>query len=314
MIYLVYGDTFLVRRFVSAQITKQRGEGRSIHTIHADKDMDLSSEVLQTSSFHTVLGSDSSIFVYGADSVKTESVTHLDKILGEDESVSVIFVSYSDSVRWSSKVPPKRTRVFQRPPPWKAHEFAENFLREEFEGLEVSPQILSAICHKVGTDCGFLSWEAQKIRILMDRQNTKTLTVPHLRNTLSPIWELDGSSVMESLGCKDRIRLVSELSRYRSLKSQDPTMELSSVIAYQVCRWVQALHLRESGYSDDIAAKMVGQNAWVWGSKILPPALLWGMEGCRSLIATVSDSQSAVFRGCLNPWVSLEVGLLRLVG
>lgn len=212
--------------------------------------------------------------------------------------------------------PPSQTKTFSLPPFYKLDEYAAEYARTVSKSLGVDlPDALSrAMVKRVGNDLGVISYEAEKAARLARSLGVSVLEPAHIKGTIASLSELDGGAAVEALGMKNAKSLSDELSRYKSSKKGDPTIEFCGrSLTPSVFRWLQAATLHSRGWSVPAAAGRVGASPWYWENKILPVARVWGVGGCRDLLSVISRSQIAVFEGSVRPWGILESGLLRLI-
>lgn len=212
--------------------------------------------------------------------------------------------------------PPSQIKTFSLPPFYKLDEYAADYAREcaKARGVDLPDALARAMVRRAGNDLGVISYEAEKASRLALALGVKVLEPIHLKGTLAPLTELDGSAVVEALGVRNGRLLADELSRYKSSKKGDPTIELCGrTLTPTTFRWLQAATLHSRGWSVTAAAGRVGASPWYWENKVLPVARAWGTGGCREILSVIARSQSAVFGGCIRPWSVLEAGLLRLV-
>jgi DNA polymerase III delta subunit len=211
--------------------------------------------------------------------------------------------------------PAAQTKLFTLPPFYKLDEHAANYAMElvKQRGMELPDGLARALVKKVGNDLGVLSFEVDKVVRLASTLGVKLLEPTHLKGTIAPLTELDGSTVVDALGTRNARLISDELFRYRVLKKGDPTIELCGrTLTPTVLRWLQAAYLHGKGVSSTGAAGRVSASPWYWENKILPCARIWGVEGCGKLLNVIADSQVAVFDGAVNPWGILASGVLRL--
>lgn len=212
--------------------------------------------------------------------------------------------------------PASQTKTFALPPFYKLDEYAADFAREcaMERGVDLPDALARAMVKRVGNDLGVISYETEKASRLALALGVRVLEPAHLKGTLAPLTELDGTAVVEALGTRNSKILADELARYKNSKKGDPTIELCGrTLTPAVFRWLQAASLHARGWSITAAAGRVGTSPWYWENKVLPVARTWGVEGCRGILSVIARAQSAVFEGCVRPWVILEAGLLRLV-
>ena len=211
--------------------------------------------------------------------------------------------------------PPAQTKTFTLPPFYKLDEHAAEYARElaKSRGVALPDGLARAIVRKVGNDLGVVYYEIDKAVTLARALGVVLLEPAHLKGTLAPLTELDGSTVVEALGTRNAKLLADELTRYKNSKKGDPTIELCGrTLTPTVLRWLQAAHLHGKGVSPASAAGRVGSSPWYWEHKVLPCARAWGTDGCRDLVGAIARAQNAVFDGAVSPWALLESGLLRL--
>lgn len=212
------------------------------------------------------------------------------------------------------KVPATHTKLFSLPPFYKLDEHASEYAvgLAKARGVVLPEKLARGLVRLVGNDLGVVSFEVDKLVRLVKPLSVTVIEPSHLRGSIASLSEMDGSSVVEALGTRTRKSIADELSRYKSVKKGDPTIELCGrVLTPTVLRWLQAAYLHEKGSTPSAAAGRVGSSPWYWEHKVLPSARAWGLVGCRHLLSAIAHAQSAVFAGALSPWNLLESGLLR---
>ena len=229
----------------------------------------------------------------------------------------LLFVSDADKPTGSALagIPASHTKLFPLPPFYKLDEHAAEYAigLAKSRGVELPDKVARLMVKLVGHDLGVVSFEVDKLVRLAAVQSETTITVGHLRGAMAALSESDGSAVAEVLGTRVRRSIADELSRYKSLKKGDPTVELCGrVLTPTILRWLQAAHMHAKGVSIASAAGRVGSSPWYWEHKILPCARVWGVEGCGQLLSAIAQAQDAVFAGAVSPWNLLESGLIRL--
>lgn len=211
--------------------------------------------------------------------------------------------------------PPAQMKIFPLPPFYKLDDHAADYAREcaKARGADLPDGLARALVKRVGNDLGVVYYEVDKVTRYAATLGVRVLEPAHLKGTIAPLMELDGSTVADALGTRNVKILADELARYKNSKKGDPTIELCGrTLTPMVLRWLQASYLHSKGSSPASAAGRVGSSPWYWEHKILPAARTWGVEGCRNLIEAIARAQSAVFDGAISPWSMLESSLLRL--
>jgi len=211
--------------------------------------------------------------------------------------------------------PAANTKMFSLPPFYKLDEHAADYARElcRARGVTLPDLLARALVKKVGNDLGVVSFEIDKALHLAKALGVTTMEPVHIKASMAALTELDGSTLVDALGTRNRRLISDELLRYKKSKKGDPTIEVcGKSLTPAVLRWLQACYLHGKGVSPASAAGRVGSSPWYWEHKVLPSARDWGVDGCRDLLGVISKSQEAVFSGSLNPWGILESGVLRL--
>jgi len=300
-------DEYQRRRLVSKIAAKRRSEGWIILPIDG-KEPDALDRVFSMSS---MFEASTLCLVVNPEKLSTSVVT--DHIQSPDPKVVLLLITESDKPSGPifDLVPKGFVKVFTLPPFYKLEEHAATFVQAELTSLgsKIDPGLALSLVKRVGTDLGVLSFEVQKVSLLAGAGVAISST--HLRETLAPLAETDGTSIIEALGTKNLKRLAVEMQRYQVSRGGDPTIELCGrIITPALTRWLQAAHLAEAGMPAAAAAGSVGANPWYWEHKILPYALRWRVAGCARLIGIVAEAQTLVFRGGLAPFTYLEASFL----
>jgi DNA polymerase III delta subunit len=240
-----------------------------------------------------------------------------DHLQSPEPSLCLLFVSESDKPSGGvlDGFPQAQIKSFSLPPFYKLDEHAAEFsiALAKSRGVNLPDRLARALVRAVGNDLGVLSYEVDKVSRLASALGDSDIAPTHLKGTIAPLTEMDGTTLVEALGTRSRKALSDELSRYKASKKGDPTVELCGrTLTPSVFRWLQAATLHAKGISVASAAGRVGSSPWYWEHKVLPPAKVWGIDGCRELLESVARAQTAVFSGFVSPWGLLESSLLKL--
>lgn len=303
-------DEFQRRRLVSKIVSTRRGEGWNIVPIDGKEKGALDPIFSMSSMF----SANTLAVVENPEKLNPESI--LEQLRDPDPKVTLLLVTESDKPSGPifDAIPKTSVKVFSLPASYKLEEYATSFVVGEAKerGYVVDPQLAAALVRRVGTDLGVLAFEVQKVSMLLPKG--ETVRPEHLRDSLAPLAESDGTAIIEALGSRDASRLSVELVRYKSSRGGDPTIELCGrILTPSLTRWLQAAHLAESGMTAQAAAGVVGSNPWYWEHKVLPYALRWKVAGCARLIGIVANAQTLVFRGGISPFAYLEASLLGIL-
>lgn len=313
---VVFGsDEFRRERFLRSVVSKHIRDGWSSHDVDASDGESFVGNLLATTG---VLFSQSALCLLRKPEKSSTGLVGLlqEHARDKDPMVVVVLVYEADKPSgplWDM-VPKNFHKGFTLPPFYKMEEAAVSFVLEESRGFKMEPTLAQALVRKVGLDFGVLAFEVSKATMLARALGTLALTPDIVKQSMAPLAETDGSSIIEALSARSTLRLAREMDTYRRSKGVDPTIEFCGrVLSPTVLRWLQACHLHASGVGPQAASARVGSNPWYWENKILPQARVWGVHGCSKLLSVVAKSQEAVFSGFLNPWGLLEAGLLRQI-
>ena len=210
--------------------------------------------------------------------------------------------------------PANHTKLFNLPPFYKLDEYAAEYARElaKSRGVSLPDGLARAMVKLVGNDLGVVSFEVDKVVRLASALGVTMVEAGHLKATLAPLSEMDGTSLVDALGARNIRTISDELSRYKRSKKGDPTIEVCGrVLTPAVLRWFQAAYYHSHGVTPAGAAGRVGSSPWYWEHRVLPCARNWGVDGCRTLLGVIATAQESVFSGAVSPWGILESGLLR---
>lgn len=316
-ILVVYGsDDFRRERFLRSIVSKHVRDGWTTHEMVGSEGEGPLGTLLSTTG---VLFAQSALCILRKPEKAPEGLQKLLKVHSTDTDPMVVVLLVYETDKPSGPlwemVPKSCHKGFTLPPFYKMEEAAVSFIQEEARGFKIEQPLAQALVRKVGLDFGVLSFEVSKATTLARSMGTTTITPEIVKQTMAPLAEMDGSSILDALSARSALRLAREMDGYRRVKGTDPTIEFCGrVLSPTLLRWLQACHLHASGVSPQVAAARLGSNPWYWENKILPQARVWGIQGCSKMLSLVARSQEAVFSGFINPWGLLESGLLRLVG
>ncbi len=98
--------------------------------------------------------------------------------------------------KWVSGLPKEKVVTLSIPEKsWDLIPRAEKFFVKELHPLKIDSTLASAAVAKVGTDLGVLSFEALKLKNLLQADSETTVTVSHLKATLTSLLETSGAVV-----------------------------------------------------------------------------------------------------------------------
>lgn len=314
-VLLVNGtDDHRRRAFLRNLVTKFQSEGYAIYPVDGEDAETLGNLIATTG----VLFTNNALVIVSHPEKMDLSDTILEHLRNKDPFLTLVLVSESDKPTGDvvKQVPKQNIKSFSLPAFYKLDEHAAGYAQEhaKSQGILLPADLAMAMVKRAGNDLGVVTFEVDKAVKLAQYLGNTTLTPQHVKQTIAPLLELDGSVLMDAIGMRRLNKVADELHRYSQSKRADPTIEFCGrTMTPTVLRWLQASYLHEKGTAPSAAAGRVGSNPWYWEHKVLPQALSWGVLGCKKLLAVVSRSQVAVFEGALSPWGILETGILTAI-
>lgn len=215
------------------------------------------------------------------------------------------------------KLPKGIVRHFTLPSDFKAEGEAAIFLVAEMKahGYELSADLAQAMIARIGTDLGVLSFEALKLNALLKATEQETITGSLVGQSLAALGDATSLQFLDALRTRNPKTVSRILTRFRksSPNGSGAVKELVGRTLSTLTLTLQAADYHERGKEPKEAAGLVGQNPWYYENKILPFAKTWGRQRLRDLIAHFCKSDRSVMFGTVDPWISFEIGILRIV-
>lgn len=215
----------------------------------------------------------------------------------------------------SAIVPSKYQTEILLPPPYKAGEFALNFLKEEFQnaGLRADDAILAALVKRAGTDLGVLAFETKKLAWLAGYKGTDEVTAEDFKSVTSSLNSVDVDDLVSALLSLSKKNVARSLYRIRESFPGDPTMMICGKMTYVLFRWVKAISSHSRGVDPEVAAKNFNTHPWFWKNTVLPQAIRLGESRIKELVGAIACAQTATLTGAVNPWGVLEAKVLSCI-
>jgi DNA polymerase III delta subunit len=208
----------------------------------------------------------------------------------------------------------KAHREFNKPAEWKLEEYATEFCMREmgtYDKILDRDKALLLVQYS-GTDLGTLSYEVLKIAMLMGPGDPTKVEVAHLKGAIAPLAETPVEQVKQAVMMRNRLLVVNALRRVRKTSKTDPTIMVTRTLGAVLFSWLELASYVEQGMSSDEIADVTGQNAWYVKNKVLPRIRNWTVGDLKKAICSVAYAERAVFKGLLDPWTLLTVGLARV--
>lgn len=208
----------------------------------------------------------------------------------------------------------KAHREFNRPADWKLEEYATDFCVQEMgtHGKVMDRQKALLLVQYSGTNLGTLSFECLKIAMLMGPGDPTEVEVEHLKGAIAPLAETPVEQVKQAVMVRNRRLVVNALRRIRKTSKTDPTIMVTRTLGAVLFSWLELAAYVEQGMSGDEVADITGQNPWYVKNKVLPRLRNWNVADIKKALRSVAYAERAVFKGLLDPWTLLTVGLARV--
>jgi len=208
----------------------------------------------------------------------------------------------------------KAHKEFNRPADWKLEDRAIDFVMAEMGTYDkiLERDKARLLVQYSGTDLGVLSYEILKIATLMGPDGPTTVEVTHLKGGIAPLAETPVEQVKQAVMTRNRLLVVNSLRRIKKTSKHDPTIMVARTLGPVLFSWLELVAYRDQGMSGDDIADLTGQNAWYVKNKVLPQIQKWSMKDLKEALRCVAHAERAVFKGRLDPWALLTVGLARV--
>lgn len=215
----------------------------------------------------------------------------------------------------SANIPSKYQTEIMLPPPYKAGEFALEFLKGEIRnaGLKADDTILAALVKRAGTDLGVLVFETKKLSWLAGYKGVDEITAEDFKSVTSSLNSVDVDDLISALLSLSKKKVARSLYRIRESFPGDPTMMVCGKMTYVLFRWVKAIASHGRGVDPEVAAKNFNTHPWFWKNTVLPQATRLGESRIKGLVDAVAQAQTATLIGAVNPWGVLEAKVLACI-
>jgi DNA polymerase III delta subunit len=216
-----------------------------------------------------------------------------------------------------AKVLPDRfVAKFDKPKPWEEDEHAMKFCVAEARKrkLKLGEPLAAAIVQNVGGDLGMLSFEIQKLGLLLAYEGETDVTPVHVKQTIAAFGELGPRPVVEALERRDLPRVARALANMRRTHAGNlggATLRACAFVGSSARNWLHVAALMAAGTKPDHIADRVGLHPFVVRKTLVPVAKRWGQGRLTSLVKSIALVERSVRSGQVSPWVQLECALFR---
>ena len=307
-------ETFLLSRQIRNAVRVTENDGRRV--VWADSDEEVSDIITSVSTF-----GDPCLIVVDVGNVSDDTIEALVESPPKKTCVLITVQGKMDEKKW-----PVLARVHgayqvsnMAPTDKKGKRtLAVRFARAEAATLMGNKDALDSalaegLVSAAGTDLGTLSFEISKAAALARYQDSKVITVAHVKALVRASTDVDMTPLREGLRARNVKEVAKALARIRAKSSDDPVMLLlraKGAPADLALKWLRAALLLENGASPSEIAIRTDTPEWAVKKDVIPAARKWGSEALRELVSRLSRVDRGVLQGVPSPWVSCETALL----
>jgi len=242
----------------------------------------------------------------------------------ESEDTSTIFVLHhvgpikpkTNIAKVAKALPEQFIAKFEKPKPWDEAEHASLFCVKEARKykLNLGQPLAMAVVQNAGMDLGVLSFEIQKLAMLLQARGETDVTTNHVKSTIASFAELGPKPVVEAMEKRDLVavsRALSNMRRTHAGNLSGATLLACAWLGKSLGNWLHIAALNDEGYSLGEISARAGVHEFVVRKTLLPVARRWGQGRLTSLIKSVARVERAVRSGHIHPWVQFECALFR---
>jgi DNA polymerase III delta subunit len=212
-------------------------------------------------------------------------------------------------------LPPRLVAKFDKPKPWEEDPFAVEFCLAESRRrkIQLSEILARGIVQYVGTDLGMLTFEIEKIALLLSADGRKEAQQKDVKQMLGAFAELGPKSVVDALERRDLRGVGNALANMRRTHAGNlggATLRACAFVSNAAASWLHIAALDAEGANPEEVASRVNKHPFLVRKTLLPAARRWGEGGLTSLLKSVARVERSVKVGHLSSWVQLECALL----
>ncbi|NBR66897.1 MAG: hypothetical protein EBT79_06390 [Actinobacteria bacterium] len=215
----------------------------------------------------------------------------------------------------SDAIGKKRVLAWEAPKPWEAKEAASKFLRAEVArlGFRLGEDVADMTVRLAGTDRWLMTQEATKFAAALRADGREEVTRQDVAGLVAPFASEYRDDLVNAVAGGNAAAVVVALTKARSGAEGESPVAACGHLARTVARWLHAASALASNPStseEDLASR-VGVKPYMLKTSILPPARRWGVPSLTRLLRDVVAAERGAKQGRANPWVMLEVALIR---
>lgn len=204
---------------------------------------------------------------------------------------------------------------FDKPKPWEEGERAAEFCMKEASrrGIRFAEPLARGIVQFVGTDLGMLTFEVEKVALLLAVEGRREATANDVKDVLGAFTDIGPQPVVDALERRDLLATSKALVNVRRTHAGNlgaATMRTCGLVSKAVRTWLHVAALDAEGANLEEVAAQVKKHPFLVRKTLLPTAKRWGRGGLTSLLKSLAQVERSVKSGHLSPWVELECALL----
>jgi DNA polymerase III delta subunit len=212
-------------------------------------------------------------------------------------------------------LPARLVAKFDKPKPWEENERAVDFCLAEAarRKIRLSESLSRGIVQYVGTDLGMLTFEIEKLSMLLSAESRQEATQKDVKAVLGAFSELGPKPVVDALERRDPKALGHALASVRRTHAGNlggATLRTCAFVSNAAATWLHVVALDAEGANLEEVATRVNKHPFLVRKTLLPVAKRWGEGGLTSLLKSIARVERSVKVGHLSPWVQLECALL----
>lgn len=300
-------EGFYVRQFIRTAMQGCMKSGRQVHIL--DGGQKAIEEIEDIQGAMALFEEPVLVVVYGV----AEIVDGLLKVIPTLEGIPLLLVHEGEVEKVSKLIEVAQVKYdFPSPPVYKATETATGFIMKELgkRGMEIKEELAGAWVEKAGTDLGVLWFEMLKLHMYVGIGYKGQVGPEHIKAVMLTFREMDPSGIVDAVGKASVPKVLKAMDQVKQNANADPTMVVNTWLGNQAFKWLHAAALNEQGAKPSEAASRIGLNPYVYERHVLPVAQRWGEKNLRHLLRRISQVESAITSGRVDPWIFLETSLI----
>jgi DNA polymerase III delta subunit len=205
--------------------------------------------------------------------------------------------------RLSTVLGPTRHKKFDPIPTSKQFDAGCEFLLKEIraQGLSISARVARKIVDNVGSELGFLFYQAWKLVHLAKFEGLSEVSEELVDRLSLQAFETSLFPLVDSIGNKQPTRCLREMWRIKKTLVS-PTMKVCRFVGSFVVKWKATQNLVSREVEEKEIVKMLNVSPWYYQNKLSKISARWSPDELGEMVLICSDTEQAVFAGKTDPW------------